>query len=193
MATPRFDLAGATDAMAEIVSGIGADDLTAATPSPGVTVRDLLFHILGFSEAFRQGATKEGVGHSAPPRPAPDTALPDGWGELITTQLKALTEAWRDPAAWEGDTEVGGVTAPAVAMAGFALNEVVVHSWDLARATGRRVEPADKDVAVLLEKFRDTPREGIPGLFGPVVEVPADASEWERLLGLTGRDPYWRP
>lgn len=190
MATPHFDLESATDAMVEIISGIGADDLTAATPSPGVTVRDLLFHVIGFTEAFRQGATKEGVGRSAPPAPAPDADLPAGWSELITTQLKALTEAWRDPAAWEGETEVGGVTAPAPAMAGFALNEVVMHSWDLARATGRRFEPADKDVAVLLEQFRDTPREGTPGLFGPVVEVPADASPWERLLGLTGRDPY---
>ncbi|WP_227979577.1 TIGR03086 family metal-binding protein [Nocardia spumae] len=193
MATPRFDLESATDAMAGVIAGIGAEDLAAATPCPDMTVRDLLFHAIDFTEAFRQGATKEGVGHSAPPRPAPEGALPDGWSELIGTQLKALTEAWRDPAAWEGDTEVGGVTAPAAAIAGFALDEVVVHSWDLARATGQDYRPADADVAVLLEQFRDTPREGVPGLFGPVVEVPADAPDWARLLGLTGRDPGWRP
>lgn len=192
MATPQFDLGNATDGMVEIIAAIGADDLSTATPCPDMTMRDLLFHTLGFTEAFRQGATKEGIGRSAPPEPAPQTDLPAGWSELITTRLKALAEAWRDPAAWDGETEVGGVTAPAAVMAGFALDEVVVHSWDLARAIGRRYEPADADVAVLLEQFRDTPREGIPGLFGPVVEVPAEATPWERLLGLTGRDPARR-
>ncbi|MBO0855663.1 MAG: TIGR03086 family protein [Nocardia sp.] len=192
MATPQFDLESATDAMAEIVAGVADDDLGAPTPCPEMTVRDLLFHTIGFSEGFRQGATKEGIGKSAPPKQAPQQNLPDGWRELITAHLAALTEAWRDPAAWKGDTEVGGVTAPAVEMAGFALNEVVMHSWDLARATGRGYTPADKDVATLLAKFRDTPREGIPGMFGPVIEVPAEAPEWDRLLGLTGRDPNWR-
>jgi hypothetical protein len=35
--------------------------------------------------------------------------------------------------------------------------------------------------------------DGFPGLFGPPVPVPADAAALERLLGLTGRDPFWVP
>ncbi|MEU6565014.1 TIGR03086 family metal-binding protein [Nocardia nova] len=192
MAVPQFDLSTATKAMAAVVAGIDTADLDAATPCPEMTVRDLLFHALGFTEAFRQGATKEGVGHSAPPQPAPQADLPEGWPELLTAQLDSLAEAWRDPAAWDGETEVGGVTGPAAGMAGFALDEVVVHGWDLARATGQDYRPADEDVAVLLEQFRETPPEGVPGLFGPRVEVAADAPDWQRLVGLTGRDPGWR-
>ncbi len=191
MATPQFDLATATEAMTAIVAGINTGDLGAATPCPDMTVRDLLFHALGFTEAFRMAATKEGIGNSAPPEPAPQTDLPDGWAKLLTAQLAALAQAWRDPAAWDGVTEVGGVTGPAVGMAGFALDEVVVHGWDLARATGQDYQPAGKDVAVLLEQFRETPRDGVPGLFGPVVDVAADAPGWQRLIGLTGRDPGW--
>jgi len=42
------------------------------------------------------------------------------------------------------------------------------------------------------ERMR-TPGAFGPGVvvFGPVVEVPADAPVSDRLLGLLGRDPYW--
>jgi hypothetical protein len=31
------------------------------------------------------------------------------------------------------------------------------------------------------------------GLFGPVIDVPADAAPLEHLIGLSGRDPSWVP
>jgi hypothetical protein len=37
----------------------------------------------------------------------------------------------------------------------------------------------------------DGPRDG--SLFGPVVPVAGSAAPLDRLLGLTGRDPRWRP
>ena len=35
--------------------------------------------------------------------------------------------------------------------------------------------------------------DGSPGLFGPPVSVPDSAPLFDRLLGLTGRDPAWQP
>jgi len=34
---------------------------------------------------------------------------------------------------------------------------------------------------------------GPDGIFGQPVDVPADAPLFERCLGLSGRDPGWRP
>jgi uncharacterized protein (TIGR03086 family) len=78
-------------------------------------------------------------------------------------------------------------------MAVVALDEVVVHGWDLAVATGQPydVDPVDADACrEFAESFgEDRP----PSLYGPVVPVPAEAPALDRLLGATGRDPGWKP
>ncbi|MFE3262134.1 hypothetical protein ACFXPS_37870 [Nocardia sp. NPDC059091] len=89
------------------------------------------------------------------------------------------------------EAAAGSVLAPAPQMAIFALDELVIHGWDLARAVGQPYAPAESDLAVLLGFLRDTPRAGVPGLFGPVVDIPAEAPLVDRVVGLTGRDPAW--
>ncbi|MFC6013704.1 TIGR03086 family metal-binding protein [Nocardia lasii] len=190
---PQFDLEPAARSLAAIVDGIADDQLTGPTPCAESTVRDLLAHVVGLTEAFRQAATKEAIGHSAPPPSGADSPLPDSWRTLIPAQLDALTAAWRVPEAWEGDTEAGGVELPAAIMAMVALDELAIHGWDLAAATGQQLTVDPTTVAILHEFLRDTDPEGTPGLFGPTVEIPADAAPFDRVLGLTGRDPAWHP
>ena len=74
------------------------------------------------------------------------------------------------------------------------LDELVVHAWDLAVATGQPYAPDPLDVAAC-QSFVDQfdPPEADGGLFGPPVPVAPDASPLDRLLGRTGRDPAWRP
>ncbi|WP_433758711.1 TIGR03086 family metal-binding protein [Nocardia sp. CA-135398] len=188
---PNFDLEPAATALEAVVGAITDDQLTAPTPCADTSVRDLLAHVVGLTEAFRQAATKEAVGRSVPPAVGPETGLPTDWRSRIPGQLKALVEAWRDPAAWDGETEAGGVSAPAVVMATIALDEIVIHTWDLAHAIGQQpaVDPAH--LTILFEFLRDTPPEGTPGMFGPVIQVPDDARLLDRIVGLTGRDPAW--
>ncbi|WP_280264840.1 TIGR03086 family metal-binding protein [Nocardia wallacei] len=185
-----FDLEAAATGLEAVVAGIADDRLAAPTPSD-VTVRELLVHVIDLTEAFRQAATKESVGRSVAPETGPHRTLPDDWRTRIPAQLKTLVAAWREPGAREGNTEAGGVEMPAAAMAVVALDELVIHGWDLARATGQAYVPAEKDLTVLMEWLRDTPPEGTPGLFGPTVAVGDDSPLWDRVLGLTGRDPSW--
>src|SRR3712207_8885103 len=78
---------------------------------------------------------------SGGPSASPDDLPPD-WRTRIPTQLDALVAAWRQPSAWEGTAEAGGVVMPAPVAATVALDEVLVHGWDLAVAT-RQPYPAD--------------------------------------------------
>jgi uncharacterized protein (TIGR03086 family) len=102
--------------------------------------------------------------------------------------------AWQQPSAWEGTAEAGGVVMPAPVAAVVTLDEVLVHGWDLAVATGQHYTADPASVAACTEFAAQAAAQGpTPGLFGPPVPVPDDAPPLDRLLGLTGRDPAWRP
>lgn len=191
MTNPPFDLEAAAASLETVVAGVPDDRLDDPTPNDGRTVRGLIAHI-ATTEAFRQGAAKEGLGTSQPPAAEPE--LPADWRTRIPAQLKSLVAAWREPDAWVGDTEVGGARMPAPGIAAFGLDELVVHGWDLAVATGQDyATPSTADLEVLTGLLADNPPEGVPGLFGPVVTVAPEASAFDRILGLTGRDPSWKP
>ncbi|WP_328342010.1 hypothetical protein [Streptomyces violaceus] len=72
--------------------------------------------------------------------------------------------------------------------------DLAVRVWDLARATGQEYRVDDVDP--LLERLAGTVAELAPtarstGVFAEPVRVAEGASALERLLGQTGRDPYW--
>ena len=188
----EFDLLPAAEALAEVVTAI--DDAHLDVPTPAVLpVRALLEHVHGLAEAFRAAATKEALGTSVAPEFGSGDALPGNWRTEIPARLRALAHAWQNPAAWDGDTEAGGLTMPAPVTARVALDELVVHGWDLARATGQELKTYDTHLVALEEFLHDTPEEGTPGLFGPVVPTGRSAPALHRVLGLTGRDPFWIP
>jgi uncharacterized protein (TIGR03086 family) len=188
---PDFDLTPATDGLAALVSAVPDDALAGPTPCPDMTVAALLDHIAGLSVAFTAAATKEEL-PGGPAGPSSDAAalVPD-WQTEIPARLAALAQAWKAADAWEGMTMAGPIEMPAPAAALVALDEVVIHGWDLARATGRPFAP-DPDlleaVHGFVSQFGD---ERPPGLFGPIVPVADDAPLLDRVVGLTGRDPGW--
>jgi uncharacterized protein (TIGR03086 family) len=111
----------------------------------------------------------------------------------IPDRLAALADSWRDPAAYVGSTQAGPVEMPADAAALVALDEIAIHAWDLAVATGQPYDPdpaAVEACAGFVASFEGT-TDG--GLFGPPVDVPDSAPAFDRLLGATGRDPHWSP
>ena len=186
----------ATTQLSEIVRGVPDDMLGAPTPSD-VSVGALLDHIRTFAAAFTAAARKDFAGLDGPP-PAPDASnLDPHWRESIPRALDELARAWSDADAWDGMTRIGGLDMPGEAAGIVALDEVVLHGWDLARATR---QPYDVDTGVLDPLVGFVTHMAEPGmvdarngLFGPVVSVPDDAPLLDRVVGLTGRDPDWSP
>ena len=93
--------------------------------------------------------------------------------------------------------EAGGVRMPAEQMGAVALDELVLHGWDLARATGQPFpcDPASTAAVLEFTTVSAQPEHAghREGLFGPVVESRTDAPAFDRALGFAGRDPAWTP
>src|SRR5512132_1186285 len=191
------DLEPAARRLADLVTGVPDALLDAPTPCPAYTVGDLLDHVGGASLPFT-GAAVTDTGDVTSQGPSGDASrLSDDWRTHIPSDLVALAAAWRDPDAWTGMTKAGGVELPGEVAGLVALDELVVHGWDVARATGQAydVDAASLEaVQAFVSQFSEPGQEEMrAGLFGPVVEVPEDAPLLDRVIGLTGRDPAWSP
>jgi uncharacterized protein (TIGR03086 family) len=179
--------------MAGLIRGVAPDSLNAPTPCPKYTLGDLVDHVGGLSLAFTAAATKA-LGSGTSQAPSPQAShLADDWRTRIPQDLMSLAEAWRDPDAWSGFTRAGGVDLPGEIAGLVALDELVIHGWDVARASGQAYEC---DLPTLEAVYAFVAPMSVPGqeaqrIFGPVVEVPEDAPLLDRVIGLSGRDPLW--
>ncbi|ORL36223.1 MULTISPECIES: TIGR03086 family metal-binding protein [Prescottella] len=190
--TTEYDLGPASMQVARVAAGVRDEHLGLPTPCTDWSVADLLRHLLELTTAFAATARKTPFPGDGSARP---TELPVDWREQLERQLEVLPAAWREPGAWEGEAAAGGVTMPAAVMGTVAIDELVLHGWDLARASGQPFEsdPASVEASLSFAASMSVPGEeaGREGLYGPVVPVPDDASDLDRLLGYAGRDPRW--
>lgn len=191
------DLMPAARRLADLVAGVPDDVLDAPTPCPDYTVGDLVDHVGGAAIAFAGAAAKD-MGEVTGTAPSGDgSRLGDDWRTRVPRDLVRMAEAWRDPSAWTGMTRAGGVDLPGEVAGLVALDEVVIHGWDLARGIGQDFQcdlPSLEAVHGFVAQFSAPGQEAArAGLFGPVVDVPADAPLLDRVVGLAGRDPDWSP
>ncbi|MEV0529471.1 TIGR03086 family metal-binding protein [Streptomyces sp. NPDC050439] len=186
-------LKAATDRAVPVVRAIPDERLAAATPCAEYDVKALVNHLFQVIVQFQALAAKQNSDFGAE---APDVVAegPD-WRERFGDEAGKLVAAWAAPGADEGTT--GAMDMPAKTVGSMALLDLTVHAWDLARATGQAYEPAPESsgvVAALREAVAGLgPTARKMGVFGEPLPVPEGASELERLLAETGRDPRWTP
>lgn len=189
----QLDLMPAATTLGRLVQQIPDERLGDPTPCPDFTVGDLVEHVGGLALAFTAAARKDlGAYTDSPPEPDAERLTSD-WRTRIPADLLALAAAWREPDAWTGMTRAGGVDLPGEVGGLVALDEIVLHGWDLAVSTGRPFE-VDPDLLAAVHGFVasfGSDPQARNGLFGPIVEVPSGAPLLERVVGLAGRDPAW--
>ncbi|MFR9777758.1 TIGR03086 family metal-binding protein [Micromonospora sp. MS34] len=178
-------LAVAAPRTVAVVRGIPDEQLDLPTPCPDYSVRDLLRHVYDVVVNFQSLARRQEVDWSGK-----TDHLTDGWRDRFAAETGRLVEAWSDPAALEGVS--AGMGLPQETVGEMALIDLAVHGWDLARATGQRLEV---DPAVLaaghgfMDRMGETGQQ--MGAFGAPVPTRADATPLDELLARTGRDPGW--
>jgi uncharacterized protein (TIGR03086 family) len=192
-----IDLGPAARQMADLVRATPDDLLAAPTPCTNYCVGDLIDHIGGLAKAFTWAATKESLDLPDQTQSGDASRLEPGWRDRIVSDVVALAEAWRDPAAWTGTTKAGPVEMPGEIGGLVALDELVVHGWDLAVATGQEFSADDatlEGAASFLAMFSGPGTEQLRGdAFGAERAVAASAPLLERVLAMAGRDVNWRP
>lgn len=182
-------LSEAVAAVQPIVRGAGVSDPTGSTPCREWSIGDLTGHALGTTAGLARLGRREKLDAEDPwGAPASDRS----WSEQLSAQLDDLSTAWSDPAAWDGSVDLSGAEMPAALVGDMVLAEVILHGWDLAQATGQRLEVPEAVAAELRRGVEQTAEMGRQmGAYGDEVLVAEDASDLEHALALAGRDPAW--
>jgi uncharacterized protein (TIGR03086 family) len=186
------DLDRALRAATAIIAGIRPDQWSAPTVV-GVDVRALTGHVVAgnllFVTLLRDGALP------------PPGALGDD--VLVPDPLSAFRRAGRELARAFAEDGVlarsypappgmrsGSGTVLGADLLQIRFVEIMVHGWDIARATGQSAGFPDDLAERVLDTARRVPKPAPgPGApFGPEVPVPPGAPAIDRLAGFLGRE-----
>jgi uncharacterized protein (TIGR03086 family) len=190
-------MAAAAAETARVVAGAAKDaaktaTLDRATPCTDWDLRTLLNHtILWTSYSAERRAHGESVAEELMSK---DFAAEPGYAQAYQAQLARAVQAWSDPEAWSRELGVMGGTTPAADVAAMLIAEMVLHGWDVAKATGQDYHCDDEVARAVLKTVEaqgDLFRQ-YQG-FAAVVPVPDDATAFDRALARSGRDPQWKP
>lgn len=177
------------DGFVDRVRKVRPDQWSAATPCSEWDVRTLVNHIVYedlWSVPLFEGATIAEVG---------DKFEGDLLGDdPVDTVVRAADDAKAavvGHGTMEREVHLSFGDTPAAEYVHQLFADHIIHSWDLAAAIGadRRLDP--EAVRACLEWFAGVEEayRG-SGAIGPRVDIPADASDQDRLLAAFGRDPH---
>ena len=162
------------------ISGIPTSGLDAPSPCTEWTAQDVIVHVVNTHR--RVLASLDGT---EPHTAQPDDDLASEWPRASG----AVREALADPA--RANTTVGRMFGDQTfeSLVGRLLcADTLIHTWDLARATGQN-ESLDPSATAKALEFLTPIDDAIrrPGGFGAKIEPPAGADIQTRLLNFAGR------
>lgn len=172
----------AIEATDRVISAITDAQLSLPTPCVEWDVRDLVDHIVGGNERFASALGAEGI--------APGQA--GSAAEMLHNYRHSaalLTEAFHVPGVLDQLVTVPFGTVPGAVALHLRMIDLLVHGWDLAQATGQRVQ-CPHDLAQQEFQFTTAMLAGMPPEkrpFAPSQPVADDAPAIDRLAACLGR------
>jgi uncharacterized protein (TIGR03086 family) len=178
------------DLAESVIERVRPEQATLPTPCQSWDVEALVAHMINDTGQFTAAAMG-----GQPDWDAPTPAIDGDWAGAFRAGATELRAAWQRAGDLNQEIElpIGRVQKSFVASQQVA--EFAVHSWDLATATGQRMQfPAQACEAALVwartalrPQFRGDEASG--SAFGPEVQMPDDASVEDRLAAFFGRCP----
>lgn len=177
------------DFFGDVVDAVPADAWDRPSPCIGWTAKDVLGHVgqvTAMGSAILAGEPM--AFEDADPPGGAVTGSPAQWWAQIEAAARAAAETVEDlDAVVESPmgtrTVREGLSFPAV--------DLFVHGWDVAAATGDRVELPPEAIDFIEAVFKHIPDDAVrvPGVFGPKRSAGHSASPTAKLIAFTGRDP----
>ena len=183
---PRPQLTAALDQVEAQIEATGPGDLDRPTPCAGYEVRTLLAHLVAVLRKLT--VANKGGDTTSVPDPADD--LTGDAGQAFHRARVDLELVWGPDADLDENYTMAWGTMTGRELLEAYAHEFTVHSWDLARATGRGDDLDPALARAALEWFsQNVPAEGRGegGPFAAPIAVPDDADPYTRLAAYVGR------
>jgi len=176
------------DGFSQTIAAVPADAWSYPSPCEGWTARDVVRHLVEWlpGPGFLLGT----FGVETGPIPSVDDDPAGAWAVV----QHAIQQALDDPNVAERVEDCGppGRMSLAAAVDMTCTPDVLIHTWDLARAAGIDVTLDAVEVArgaAMVDSMPAGVDEAMrqSGHFGPRVDVPSTADDQTRLLAFYGR------
>ncbi|MDQ1375317.1 MAG: hypothetical protein QOJ09_2655 [Actinomycetota bacterium] len=176
----------ALQATQRLVDGVKVDQLGDPTPDEEWDVRTLLNHVVAgnfWVGELVAGKTIEEVGDKLD-----GDVLGDDPASAYRASAEVAGPAFKQAGAMERPVAVSYGPVPGEVYAGHRFIDVLVHGWDLAKATGQD-STLDPELVVACLAVIEPQKDMLAGsgAFGTTVEIPDDADPQTKLLAVLGR------
>ena len=174
-----------------ILDNMTSEQLALPTPCSNWPVHELINHIVGATRFFGDLAE---WGSSPAGQDWPSYADGD-FATSFGEQARRTIAAFSAPGAMERIMVTPAGSMPGWQCIQVAMEEIFVHGWDLAKASGQAMPDGGVADALLASEWMmslcDEVRNDGTAPYATVIDVAAEASATDRLAGFLGRDPSW--